>query len=400
MKALLRCTLAAWCAALSVEAGAQKQYGPGVTDTEILIGQTMPYAGPASVLGHLGRAAQAYFEKINASGGVNGRRIRLLSLDDAYTPPRTLEGTRRLVEQDNVLLIYQTVGTATNSAIHKYLNGKKVPQLLITTGASKWNDPKAHPWTLSGMPTYATEGRIYARHLLATRPDAKVAVLMQNDDFGRDYLDGFKAGLGDKAPKMIVATATYESMDPTVDSQVVSLKTSGADVFLNLSNAKFTVQSIRKSADLGWKPLLILPLGSSSIGSILKPAGAQNAVGAITVAYGKNPADPQWQDDAGMKAFLEFMKQYMPKADPHDQLYAGGYSSAQILVQILRQSGDNLTRENVMKQALSLRNFATETMLPGLSVNTSPQDYELFDRLVLQRFDGTSWVPFGQPVSR
>ena len=250
------------------------------------------------------------------------------------------------------------------------------------------------------MPTYATEGRIYARYLLATRPDAKVAILMQNDDFGRDYLDGFKAGLGDKAPKMIVATATYESMDPTVDSQVVSLKTSGADVFLNLSNAKFTVQSIRKSADLGWKPLLILPLGSSSIGSILKPAGAQNAVGAITVAYGKNPADPQWQDDAGMKAFLEFMKQYMPKADPHDQLYAGGYSSAQILVQILRQSGDNLTRENVMKQALSLRNFATETMLPGLSVNTSPQDYELFDRLVLQRFDGTSWVPFGQPVSR
>ena len=402
MKSMFRslpCALALlmlWAAPVA----AQKQYGPGVTDSEIKIGQTMPYSGPVSMLGTLGRAAAAYFEKVNAEGGINGRKLKLLSLDDGYSPPRTVEQTRRLVEQDEVLLIFQTIGTPTNTAIHKYLNAKKVPQLLITTGASKWADPKNYPWTMSGMPSYGTEGRVYARHILKTMPNAKIALLVQNDDFGRDYVDGIRAGLGERAKVMIVAEATYEHTDATVDSQVLSLKASGADALFLLANGKFVSQAIRKSHELGWKPQIFLPLGSSSIASILKPAGVERAVGAITAAYGKNPSDPQWANDPGVKEYFEFMKKYQPGADPLDQLNSGGYSAARTLAHILKVCGDNLTRENVMRQALSLKDFTVPTFLPGIALNTSPTDYEPFQQLRLQRFDGTSWVPFGDVLTR
>lgn len=388
------------CGALPWPVCAQKQYGPGVTDTEIRIGSTMPFSGPVSMLGTLGRAAAAYFAKINAEGGINGRKVTLLQYDDAYTPAKAFEQTRKLVEQDEVLLIYETVGTATNNSIHRYLNGKKVPHLLIFSGASKWADPVNGPWTLSGMPFYQVEARIYGRWLLQNMPGAKVAVLLQNDDFGRDYLTGLKSALGDRAKTMIVAESTYEVTDPTVDSQIITLQASGANVLFSLSNGKFTVQSIRKAHDIGWKPQIFLPLGSASLTSIIRPAGPEKAVGAITAAYAKAAGDPQWANDPGIVAMREFARQWMPGIDPDDSLVSGGYSSAQVLVQILKQCGNNLTRENVMKQALSLRGFSTPTMLPGIVLNTAPDDYELFSQLQLQRFDGKSWVPFGSLVSR
>ena len=381
-------------------AAAQKQYGPGVTDTEIRIGQTMPYSGPVSALGALGHSAVAYFAKVNAEGGINGRKVNLISLDDAYSPPKTVEHTRRLVEQDKVLAIFQTLGTATNASIHKYLNQQKVPHLLITSGANRWADPKNFPWTMSGMPSYDTEARIYARYILERVPNARIAVLSQNDDFGRDYLSGFEAGLGARAKAMIVARATYEPTDPTVDSQIAALKASGADVFFTISNGKFTSQSIRKSAELGWKPVTFLPIGSSSIAGILKPAGVERATGAITAAYAKNPSDPQWADDPGMKEYFAFMKQYMPNADPLDSLNASGFNAGRLMAHILRACGDNLTRENVMKQALSLKDFSTPLFLPGVTASTSPTDYAPFQQLRLSRFDGTSWVPFGDVISR
>ena len=381
-------------------ARAQKQYGPGVTDGEIRIGSTMPFSGPVSMLGTLGRAAAAYFAKINAEGGINGRKITLIQYDDGYTPTKAFEQTRKLVEQDEVLLIYETVGTATNNSIHRYLNGKKVPHLLIFSGASKWADPVNGPWTLSGMPSYNVEARIYGRWLLQNMPDAKVAVLLQNDDFGRDYLTGLKSALGDRAKTMIVAEATYEVTDPAIDSQIIALRASGANALFSLSNGKFTVQSIRKVHDIGWKPQMFLPLGSASLTSIIRPAGPEKAVGAITAAYAKSAADPQWANDPGIVALREFTKQWLPGQDPDDSLVAGGYSSAQVLTHILKQCGNNLTRENVMKQALSLRGFSTPTMLPGIVLNTAPDDYELFSQLQLQRFDGKSWVPFGALVSR
>ena len=402
MRSLKRRTVLGALAAMAASSAlrAQKKYGPGVSDSEIKIGSTMPFSGPVSILGTLGKAAQAYVSKINAEGGVNGRKIRLLQYDDGYNPGKALELTRKLVEQDEVLFIYQTVGTATNNAIHRYLNGRKVPQLLIFSGANKWADSVNGQWTLSGMPSYNVEGRIHARWILQNMPDAKIAVLMQNDDFGRDYLAGIRDGLGERAKTMIVAEQTYETTDPTVDSQVVSLKASGANALFSLSNGKFTVQSIRKAHDIGWKPQIFLPLGSASLTSIIRPAGPEKAIGAITAAYNKGAADPQWDKDPGIVALREFTKQWMPEGDPNDQLVAGGYSSAQILIQILKQCGDDLTRENIMKQALSLRGFATPTMLPGLSLNSSPTDYELYAQLKLQRFNGTSWVPFGEVISK
>lgn len=402
MRSLKRRTVLGALAAMAASSAlqAQKKYGPGVSDSEIKIGSTMPFSGPVSILGTLGKAAQAYVSKINAEGGVNGRKIRLLQYDDGYNPGKALELTRKLVEQDEVLFIYQTVGTATNNAIHRYLNGRKVPQLLIFSGANKWADSANGQWTLSGMPSYNVEGRIHARWILQNMPDAKIAVLMQNDDFGRDYLAGIRDGLGERAKTMIVAEQTYETTDPTVDSQVVSLKASGANALFSLSNGKFTVQSIRKAHDIGWKPQIFLPLGSASLTSIIRPAGPEKAIGAITAAYNKGAADPQWDKDPGIVALREFTKQWMPEGDPNDQLVAGGYSSAQILIQILKQCGDDLTRENIMKQALSLRGFATPTMLPGLTLNSSPTDYELYAQLKLQRFNGTSWVPFGEVISK
>lgn len=382
------------------QAQAQKKYGPGVTDTEILVGQTMPYSGPISMLGTMGKVASAYFDKVNAEGGINGRRLKLLSLDDGYSPTKTVEQTRRLVEQDEVLLIFNNVGTPTNVAIHQYLNTRKVPQLLIMTGANRWNDPKRFPWTLGGMLSYEAEARMYTKHLLANVKEPRIAVLSQNDDFGRDFLKGLKGELGERAKTMIVAEVTYETTDPTVDSQMIQLKTTNANVFMNFSNGKFTVQSLRRAGELGWNPQVYLPVGSTSIASILRPAGVERALGAITISNTKNPLDPQWRDDPGMKDYQAFMKRYAPGLDAEDSLNISGYSMSMILAEVLRRCGDDLTRENVMRQMLSLKNYSTPVLLPGVTMTTGADDYELYGAIKLQRFDGKSWVPFGGPISR
>jgi ABC-type branched-subunit amino acid transport system substrate-binding protein len=398
--ALALAVVAAAALAASPEAAAQKKYDPGASDTEILIGQTMPYSGPLSMLGTMGKAAAAYFDKVNAEGGINGRKLKFVSLDDGYSPPKTLEQTRKLVENDEVLLVFGTIGTPTNLAIHRYLNQRKVPQLLIMSGANRWNDPKSNPWTLGGMLSYEAEGRMYARHMLSTVKEPRIAVLSQNDDFGRDFTKGLKGALGERAASMIVAEATYEPTDPTVDSQMVTLKSSGANVFFNFSNGKFTVQSLRRAGELGWTPRVYLPVGSSSIASILKPAGLDRAAGAITIANQKNPLDPQWQEDAGMREYHEFMKRYAPALDAQDSLNVSAYSMARLLADVLRRCGDDLTRENVMRQMTSLKGYTTPVMLPGVSITTAPDDYEIYGAIRLQRFDGKSWVPFGEPMQR
>lgn len=395
-RALLLAAAAAW----APPAAAQKRYDPGATDTEIRIGQTMPYSGPVSMLGTIGKTTAAYFEKVNADGGINGRKLKLISLDDGYSPAKTVEGTRRLVEEDEVLLIFGNVGTATNLAIHRYLNTRKVPQLLILSGANRWNDPRNFPYTLSGMLSYQAEARMYTRHMLATVKEPKIAVLSQNDDFGRDFVAGLKAQLGDRAKSLIVAEATYEATDPTVDSQMAMLKSSGANVFFNFSNGKFTVQSLRRLGELGWTPQVYLPVGSSSIASILKPAGVERAVGAVTLANMKNPLDPQWRDDAGIKAYYEFMKRWAPGLDPEDSLNVNAYSMSMTLAEVLRRCGNELTRENVMRHFLGLKDYSTPVMLPGVSITTAPDDYEIYGAIRLQRFDGKSWVPFGDPMQR
>ncbi|WP_076998189.1 ABC transporter substrate-binding protein [Variovorax sp. KK3] len=377
---------------------AQKRYGPGVTDTEIKIGSTMPFSGPVSILGTLGKTSQAYFAKLNAEGGINGRRIKLIQYDDGYNPGKALELTRRLVEQDEVSFIFETVGTATNNATYRYLNGKKIPQLLIFSGASKWTDVSTAPFTISGQPTYHAEGKVYARWILDNMPTAKVAVLMQNDDFGRDYMAGIKAGLGATAQEMLVVS-TYETTDASVDSQVVSLKGSGATVFISLSNGKFTVQSMKKAHDIGWKPQVILPLGSSSLSAIMRPAGADAGKGAITAIYNKPVSDPQFDKDAGVVGLREFLKKWLPEADPSDSLVGGGYTAAQILEAVLRRCGDDLTRENIMKQASSLSGLTTPLLMPGITLTTSDKDHELYGHLWLQRFDGNAWIPFGKAIS-
>jgi branched-chain amino acid transport system substrate-binding protein len=379
---------------------AQKRYGPGVTDTEILVGQTMPYSGPVSMLGTMGKAAMAYFDKVNAEGGINGRRVKLLSLDDGYSPTKTLEQTRRLVESDEVLLIFNNVGTPTNVAIHQYLNSRKVPQLLIMSGANRWNDPKRFPWTLSGMLSYDAEARMYTKHILATVKEPRIAVLSQNDDFGRDFLKGLKGELGDRAKAMIVAEATYETTDATVDSQMVQLRASNANVFMSFANGKFAVQSLRRAGEMGWKPQIYLPVGSTSIASILRPAGVEHAQNAITISNTKNPLDPQWNDDSGMKDYQAFMKRFAPALEAEDSLNVSGYSMAKVLEEVLRRCKDDLTRDNVMRQMLSLKEFATPMLLPGVTMTTAVNDYELYGAIKLQRFDGKSWVPFGNPVAR
>ena len=379
---------------------AQKRYGPGVTDTEITIGSTAPFSGPVSMLGTLGKAAQAHIAKINAEGGVNGRKIKLIQYDDGYNPGKALEMTRKLVEQDQVLFIYQTVGTSVNNAIQRYLEPRKIPQLLIMSGSNKWSDPVAAPFVVPGMPSYSVEGCVYAHWILKNMPNAKIAVLMQNDDFGRDYLAGIQQGLGARSKEMIVAQSSYETTDASIDSQIVSLKGSGADVFFSLSNGKYTVQSLRKAHDIGWKPQIFLPLGSASPTAILGPAGPEKVVGAITAAYGKSAADPQWEKDPGIVELRTFAKQWMGGANPNDTLVSGGHASAAILVKILSQCGDDLTRENVMHQALSLHDFATPTTLPGIRINTSQSNHAIFTQVWLLRFDGTTWVPFGGAVSQ
>jgi ABC-type branched-subunit amino acid transport system substrate-binding protein len=389
----------AFALAVAPVAIAQKKYDPGASDQEIKIGQTMPYSGPASAYGTIGRVEAAYFQKINDEGGINGRKLKLLSVDDGYSPPKTVEMTRKLVEQDEVLFMFQPLGTAANSAIHKYLNTKKVPHLFVASGATKWADPKNFPWTMGWNPSYQTEGRIYAKDILANHPNGKVAVLYQNDDYGKDLLKGLKDGLGDKAAKMIVMEASFEVSDPTVDSQIVSLKGSGADIFVNIATPKFAALAIRKVYDIGWRPVHYLNNVSLSVGSVLTPAGLEKSVGLITTGYLKDATDAQWANDPGMKDFFAFMKKYYPEGNTADSSNVYGYSAAQVLVQVLKQCGDNLTRENVMRQAANLKNLQIPLARPGVAINTSPTDFNVFKSMQLQRFDGKQWVAVGTAVS-
>lgn len=386
------------CVARIGDAVAQKRYDPGASDTEIRIGQTMPYSGPASAYGTIGRVQSAYFRKINEEGGIRGRRIVLTSLDDGFAPPRTVEMVRRLVEQDEVLLLFQPLGTPTNSAVQRYLNAKKVPQLFVVSGATKWNDPQAFPWTMGWQPSYQTETRIYARHILKERPDAKIAVLYQNDDYGRDYLKGLRDGLGGRAARMIVAEASYEVTDPTVDSQVVQLQASGADVFVNITTPKFAAQAIRKAHDIGWRPMQYLNNVSQSVATVLVPAGLEKSVGLITSLYYKDPTDPQWAADPAMIEWRAFMARYYPDGSLIDAANVFGYAAARTLVHVLRNCGDDLTRASVMAQAASLKAFDPGVMLPGIVLNTSPTDFAPVEAVQLARFDGRTWQRFGDVI--
>ncbi len=379
---------------------AQKKYGPGASDTEIKVGNTNPYSGPASAYGTIGRAEAAYFAMINEQGGVNGRKINFITLDDGYSPPRTVEQIRKLVEQEQVLLLAGTLGTPPNSAIHKYVNAKGVPHIFVNTGATKWGDPKNFPWTMGFNLNYQAEGHIYARYILDNKPDAKIAILFQNDDYGKDYVKGLKDGLGDKAAKMIVAEASYEVTDPTVDSQIVTLKASGADTFYNVTTPKFAAQAIRKVADLGWKPLHVLNQVSASVGSVLMPAGLDKSVGLISAAYFKDPTDPQWKDDADMKAYAAWFKKYFSEGNFTDGFNVSGYVIAQGLVHVLKACGDDLSRENIMKQMANIRDLQVPMMLPGVKWNTSPTDFFLIESAQLARFDGKEWALFGKVLGR
>jgi branched-chain amino acid transport system substrate-binding protein len=383
-------------ALVAVPAAAQKKYGPGVTDTEIKIGQTNPYSGNASSYASNGRTEAAYFTMINEQGGINGRKINFLSLDDGYSPPKTVEQVRKLVEQDEVLLVYAPLGTPPNSAIHQYMNAKKVPQLFVATGATKWGDPQHFPWTMGWQPNYQTEAKIYAKYLLENKPDAKVGILFQNDDYGKDYVKGFKDGLGDKAAKMIVSEVSYESTDPTVDSQIVTLQSSGADTFFNVTIPKFAAQAIRKAYDIGWKPLHLLNNVSNSVGAVLQTAGLDKSVGIISTTYYKDASDAQWHNDQDYKDWLAFMKKYNKDSDPADNNTVLAYARAYTLVQVLKQCGDDLSRENVMKQAANLKNVKPPMLLPGMAIDTSPTDFFPIKQMQIEKFDGKAWVLIGK----
>jgi ABC-type branched-subunit amino acid transport system substrate-binding protein len=374
---------------------AQKNNAPGVTDTEIKIGQTMPYSGPASAYAAIGRSEAGYFAMINERGGINGRKLNLISLDDGYSPPKTFEQTRKLVEQENVALIFSSLGTPTGVVVRKYLNEKKVPQLFQASGATFWGDYEHTPWSMGWQPNYQTEGAIYGQYLLKTKPDAKVAVLYQNDDAGRDYVAGFKAGLGEEAAKrMIIAVATYETTDPTLDSQIVTLQSSGADVLFDNTTPKFAAQAIRKIHDVGWKPLHFLMSVATSVSAVMEPAGFEKGQGIVTAAYLKDPNDPQWKDDKAYKDWLAFMGKYDPDGNLGDSFNVYGYSVAQTLVQVLTQCGNDLSRDNILKQAASL-DIELPMLLPGIKVHTSPSEYYPVQRMRLARFEGKQWVLFG-----
>jgi branched-chain amino acid transport system substrate-binding protein len=383
--------------ASAAPASAQKTYGPGVSDSEIRIGNTAPYSGPASAYGASAISELAYFAMVNEHGGVNGRRIRMISLDDGYTPPKTVEQMRRLVESEDVLLIFNPVGTPTNSAVHKYLNQRKVPHLFVGSGAGKFNDPEHFPWTMSWTPHYASEGKIYAKYLLAVKPDAKVAILSQNDDLGKDYVSGFKQGLGANAARMVIAEVTYEVTDPTVDSQIVSLKGSGADVFFNVATPKFSAQAIRRAFDIDWHPLQFVVSIGSSIAGAIRPAGFEKAVGIVSAAYQKDPNDPQWQNDPALKAWNAWMDKYNPQIDKSDYYAVYGYNVAQALERLLQQCGDDLTRDNVMRHAASL-DTELPMLLPGVRLKTGPHDLRPIKQMRLVRFDGARWVLFGDVI--
>ena len=372
-------------------AGAQQHQAPGVSDTEIKVGQTMPYSGPASAYGQLGRVEAAYFAWLNQHGGINGRKITLISVDDGYSPPKAVELVRRLVEQDEVATIFSVLGTPNNMAVRKYLNAKKVPQLFAAAGSPNFADPEHFPWTIGWQPTLTTEAKFYAAHLLATAPESKVAVLYQNDDFGKGLLDGLKAGLGEKAELMIVAAASYEATDPTMDLQVVTLQASGAATLFLFTYAKQGAQAIRKAADIGWKPVRYIHLGAASVAATFKPAGLDKSAGVVTAGVIKDASDPQWADDPDQKAWRAWMNENMPGADLSDASNVAGYSLAQTLAQVLRQCGDDLSRENIMRQATSLHDFRLPMLLPGSLINTSSTDYRVITYMKLQRFNGTSW---------
>jgi branched-chain amino acid transport system substrate-binding protein len=378
---------------------AQKKYDTGATDTEIKIGNIMPYSGPASAYGVIGKTEAAYFKKINDAGGINGRKINFISYDDGYSPPKTVEQARKLVESDEVLFIFNSLGTPPNSAIQKYMNAKKVPQLFVATGATKWNDPKDFPWTMGWQPNYQSEARIYAKYLLKEKPNAKIAVMYQNDDYGKDYVKGLKDGLGAKAASMIIAEESFETTEPTVDNHIVKLKSTGADVFFDVATPKFAAQAIKKIAEIEWKPLHILNNVSASVGSVIKPAGYENSQGIISAAYVKDVSDPQWDNDAGMKEFLDFLAKDFPEGNKLDGSVEVGFAVAQTMVQVLKQCGDNLTRENIMKQAASLKDFRTEVLLPGIKINTSATNFAPISQLQLMQFKGERWVLFGDIIS-
>ena len=396
--ALIPMVLAA-AALASGTAMAQKRYDQGANDKEIILGHINPYSGPASAYGAIGKSIGAYFDKVNAEGGVNGRKIKFITLDDGYNPAKTVEQARKLVEQDEVLLVFQTLGTPPNSAIHKYMNEKKVPQLFVATGATKWGDPKNFPWTMGWQPNYQSEAKIYATHMLENKPNGKIAILYQNDDYGKDYLKGFEDGLGAKAASMIVSRLSYEVTDPTVDSQMVSLKASGADTFFNITTPKFAAQAIKKAAELGWKPLHYLNSVSSAVGSVLVPAGIEASVGLITAGYIKDPTDPQFQKGKEWDDWLAYMKKYHPSGDLKDNFNVYGYTVAQTMVQVLKQAGDNLTRANIMKEAANL-DMVLPMLLPGVNVKTGPDDFYPIEREQLMRFDGKTWQLFGKVYGR
>jgi len=391
----LRFFIGMLAASLAFPALAQKKYDPGASDSEIRIGNTNPYSGPASAYGTIGKSIAAYFKMVNDQGGINGRKINFISYDDGYSPPRTVEMARKLVEQDQVLFMFQTLGTPSNTAIHKYMNMKKVPQMMVATGATKWNDPKGNPWTMGWQPNYQGEAQIYAQHIIKTKPDAKIAVLYQNDDYGKDYLKGLHDGLGAKK-SMIVKEVSYEVSDPTVDSQIVQLAASGADVFVNITTPKFAAQAIRKAYDIGWKPVQYLNNVSIGVGSVLTPAGLEKSVGLLTVAYLKEPNDKQFENDAAMTQWREFMKKYYPDGSLIDNLNVYGYSVGQTIAQVLKQCGDNLTRENVMRQAANIKRYRVDTLLPGVLVDTGADDFAPIESVQLQRFNGKEWIRFGE----
>src|SRR5258707_573732 len=384
-------------AATAGSALAQKKYDTGATDTEIKIGNIMPYSGPASAYGVIGKTEEAYFKKINAEGGINGRKINFVTYDDGYSPPKAVEQARKLVESDEALLVFNSLGTANNTAIQKYMNSKKVPQLFVATGATKWNDPKDFPWTMGWQPSYQSEARIYAKYLMKENPTARIAIFYQNDDFVKDYLKGLKDGLGAKA-SMITAEESYETSEPTVDNHIVKLKATGADVFISITTPKFAGQAIMKLAEIEWKPLHIVSNVSASVGSVIKPAGFENAQGILSSAYAKDGADSQWDNDPGMKKFFAFLEKYYPEGNKLDGSVVYGYGAAQTMVKVIEMCGDNLTRENVMKQAASLKDFTPDTLLPGVKINTTATDFAPIKQLQMMRFKVEKWDLFADIV--
>jgi ABC-type branched-subunit amino acid transport system substrate-binding protein len=398
-KLSLLAAIAAFAMLASQSALAQKKYDTGATDSDIKIGNVEAYSGPASAYGVIGKTEDAYFKMINDTGGINGRKINFISYDDGYSPPKTVEQIRKLIESDEVFLVFNALGTPTQTAVQKYHNAKKVPQLFLATGASKWNDPKEFPWTMGFQPSYRVEARIFAKYILKNKPDAKVAIFYANDDFGKDYIAGIKEIFGDKASQLIVAEESYETTEPSIDSHIVKLKGTGADVFVNISTPKFAAQAIKKIAELEWKPMHVMTDVSISIGAVMKPAGFEASEGVLSATYLKDASDSQWKDDEGMKKFMAFADKYMPGANVADSNLVYGYAAAQTMVQVLKQSGDNLTRENVMKQAASLKDFAPDTLVPGISITTSATDFAPIEQLKMMQFKGGKWELFGDIIS-